>query len=116
MMKRRIGVVCILLLSLALVGCSDDEADCRSVCDKAQDQNCTDILDCADFCSSTLALRDTASCQSEYDAYHDCAMSTSTCTISAQCASEESALLGCITPYCYVNATDPDCIKLDSSI
>jgi hypothetical protein len=114
-MKRMSIVICLSLLPLSLIGCDSDEQDCLNICRAAQDQSCTSINDCSDFCSSTAALKDKANCESEYDAYHDCANSTPTCSIDAQCASQENAFAACVVPYCYANPNDADCIKLENS-
>jgi hypothetical protein len=108
----RLGCLCLLVVSLT--GCSDDKT-CLSVCNSAQDQDCTIIDSCSGFCSSTRALRDKASCESEYDAYHDCAMSSPTCSIDALCYSETNALTTCIGVWCAANPSDADCVTLDNS-
>lgn len=111
---RRIFVIATVAgaLALTMVACGDDDGDrsCEAICLDAQNQDCTSIDDCNEFCSVGRSLSGKASCGSEWDAYDNCANNTSTCTIESTCSSYEDDFFDCVTPFCLANTTDSDCI------
>jgi hypothetical protein len=104
-----------LLVAIAMCGCSSSGADCTSLCNAAQQGNCTSIKgNCASFCSALGVVNSEASCSSQYSAYESCLGSPSTvCTTS--CGSQQTALQDCVTPYCVAHSSEASCVTLASS-
>jgi len=112
---RRIVVIAVVAGAMSMVACDDGGGgSCESICLTAQDLNCTSINDCYEFCDVTYSLAVKADCMPEYNAYHSCAQNTPTCSIDAQCNSQENDIYDCAIPFCYANPTDLDCIAAQS--
>ena len=93
---------------LVAAGCGS-EADCVSICEEAQDRDCTSIDDCDRFCSRSTTVARNADCQSERNALESCAEDGDACTVDARCNDEENAFGACIAPYCLANPSATEC-------
>ncbi|HET6582419.1 MAG TPA: hypothetical protein VFG69_03205 [Nannocystaceae bacterium] len=115
---RRIALLTTFLASLtatvALQACNEGELDCRQLCKKGQDEDCTTITgDCGDFCESLTNVQDESGCGDERESYSDCLNGEGVC--SSDCNGEESALTSCLSAYCATRLDDADCMTLIAS-
>ena len=105
---RFVLVLGLLVGSLGLIGCDGD--DCLSMCEEAQERDCTSIDNCDTFCSRTQTLAEKAGCEDERDALEDCAADGDACSVDARCDSQESAFASCSAPYCIANPSATECM------
>lgn len=99
---------------LGITACSD-EATCESLCQEAQEGNCTSIKgDCAAFCASLNNVKDPAGCAGQYDSYQDC-LSEGSDACDVSCSAQETGLSLCVGVYCAANAGNADCQTLLAS-
>lgn len=96
------GLVSFFALSLAACG-----QDIQAVCEEAQEQDCTSVTNCEKAVELGTALAEASTCETEYDAYVECATGVDdVCTIDAGCASKTNAFAECVAPYCVDNADE----------
>ena len=90
-------------------GCSS--ADCVSICQEAQDKNCTSIKgDCVKGCAALEEVAKLGNCGSQRDAYQSCAEKDEVCTIAARCGGEQTSFSTCVGVYCAANQNNADCV------
>ncbi len=93
-----------------------DEANCASICEEAQEKNCTIIKgDCDAVCSSAFALDDASQCASQRETWQDC-LNEQSDVCAGTCDSEENAYSNCIGSHCLLNMADPDCQVLAGAL
>lgn len=118
-----LGLSLMLGMSFACGGDDDDDDDsnafifssCPEICSAAQAASCTVVdCDCNNFCSSLEAFKSKGGCGGAANAYETCAFQNAVCTISGSCNAEENAVIACVAQYCATNATDPDCVFLQT--
>ena len=109
--------LCILLsLGAALATLSACGTDCESLCQEAQDRDCTTISgDCGQACGALDSIAEPSGCESQIDAYLDCSCEGDVCTTETRCASQENAAATCVASYCLARGSDPDCATLASA-
>lgn len=93
------------------VGCSD-EASCVSLCEEAQEGDCTEVSgSCSSFCSALIDVEEPAGCSMERESYDNC-LGAEARVCDTSCDAQERALTQCLLPYCFGNASDPNCRAL----
>jgi hypothetical protein len=109
-MTRMLLLVC----SLLLASCGDDEGDCVSKCEDAQARDCTSIRgDCGNFCSALFDVEEPSGCSDERVDYQDCLDEEGIC--SNDCGVLESSLSNCVGTYCLAHSGDSSCQVLMES-
>lgn len=113
MNRLLLALLCAVLALAVLPACG---ADCESLCQEAQDRDCTTISgDCGRACDALDSIADPSGCESQIDAYLDCSCDGDVCTTESRCASQENAAASCVASYCLSRAGDPDCATLASA-
>ncbi len=109
-MLRVLSLMALLFTVCTAARCG---TDCESICQEAQDQDCTTLAgDCATVCGAAEAVTDKAGCSSSLDNYVDCSADGTVCTTDARCSSQESVMGACASTYCSANPDDADCATL----
>ncbi len=90
-------------------------AECEAVCTDGQTGGCSSVTgDCGNFCSALFAVVPDAGCAAEADDYFVC-VTTPANVCDAMCTTEQDALQSCLTDYCVMNFSNPDCQTLAGS-
>lgn len=106
-------VYTLLYAAVALSALSACGPDCESLCQEAQDRDCTTISgDCGQACAALDSVAEPSGCESQIDAYLDCSCEGDVCTTESRCASQENAAASCVASYCLSRGSDPDCATL----
>lgn len=117
------GFCLMLSVPFACGGDDDDDDDnggilhatCPDLCSAAQAASCTVVdCDCGQFCTSLEAFKSKGGCDATANAYEDCALRQTACTVSSNCASQENAFSLCVAQFCASNPTDSDCVFLNT--
>ena len=112
-MLRILSLMALLFTVLVAAGCG---TDCESICQEAQDQDCTTIDgNCSTVCNAAEAVSDKAGCSDALDNWVDCSADGTVCTTDARCSSQESVLATCAYTYCSANPDDRDCVDLSGA-
>lgn len=114
-MRRLFVLSLAFTLNLGPLSCGGGtEGDCVSLCEEAQDRDCTSITgDCSEFCSALFSIEDRSGCGEERESYQECLDEEGVCHDS--CDGKENALSTCVGSYCLTRGGDDDCAVLISS-
>lgn len=112
-MMYRLVLFCLIAPAMAVLwSACDSEKDCVTLCEEAQDGDCTSISgDCSSFCS---ALDNLGACEDERDAYEEC-LGSESAVCDSSCSGDESSLTNCGIAFCQNNLSNENCQTLAAS-